>query len=79
MIEAVVFDMDGVLIDSEPVWEEVRREFVAALVGTATNRNGAVGDQRRCGRPAGCCPINGLPPGKMSNYRVGAGYLVSPR
>ena len=29
MIEAVVFDLDGVLIDSEPVWEEVRRELVA--------------------------------------------------
>lgn len=29
MIEAVVFDLDGVLIDSEPVWEEVRRRFVA--------------------------------------------------
>lgn len=28
-IEAVVFDLDGVLIDSEPVWEEVRREVVA--------------------------------------------------
>jgi len=29
VIEAVVFDMDGVLIDSEPVWERVRRKFVA--------------------------------------------------
>lgn len=26
---AVVFDLDGVLIDSEPVWEEVRRAVVA--------------------------------------------------
>jgi len=33
MIEAVVFDCDGVLIDSEPVWEEVRREFVAGRGG----------------------------------------------
>jgi HAD superfamily hydrolase (TIGR01509 family) len=29
MIEAVVFDLDGVLVDSEPVWEEVRRQVVA--------------------------------------------------
>jgi HAD superfamily hydrolase (TIGR01509 family) len=33
MIEAVVFDMDGVLIDSEPVWEEVRRSLVAERGG----------------------------------------------
>jgi beta-phosphoglucomutase-like phosphatase (HAD superfamily) len=33
MIEAVVFDLDGVLIDSEPVWEEVRRGLVAERGG----------------------------------------------
>jgi HAD superfamily hydrolase (TIGR01509 family) len=33
MIEAVVFDMDGVLIDSEPVWEQVRRRVVAEYGG----------------------------------------------
>ena len=27
-IDAVIFDMDGVLIDSEPTWTEVRRRFV---------------------------------------------------
>jgi len=29
VINAVVFDLDGVLIDSEPVWERVRRQVVA--------------------------------------------------
>ncbi|GIF13112.1 HAD family hydrolase [Actinoplanes teichomyceticus] len=28
-IEAVVFDLDGVIIDTEAVWEEVRRAYVA--------------------------------------------------
>jgi len=34
VIEAVVFDMDGVLVDSEPIWEQVRRGVVAEYGGT---------------------------------------------
>jgi HAD superfamily hydrolase (TIGR01509 family) len=33
VLKAVVFDMDGVLIDSEPVWERVRRKLVAERGG----------------------------------------------
>ena len=33
MIEAVVFDLDGVLVDSENVWDEARRELAAERGG----------------------------------------------
>lgn len=33
-VEAVVFDLDGVLVDSETVWDEVRRSFAARHGGT---------------------------------------------
>jgi HAD superfamily hydrolase (TIGR01509 family) len=32
-IQAVVFDLDGVLIDSEPLWDEVREELTRELGG----------------------------------------------
>ena len=35
-ISAVIFDMDGVLIDSEHIWERVRREYVPQHGGTYT-------------------------------------------
>ena len=38
MIEAVVFDMDGVLIDSEQVWDEVRRELAEERGGRWSER-----------------------------------------
>lgn len=34
MADAVIFDLDGVIVDSEPVWEEVRRRYVATHGGT---------------------------------------------
>jgi HAD superfamily hydrolase (TIGR01509 family) len=35
-IRAVIFDLDGVLIDSEPLWEQVRRELVSERGGNWT-------------------------------------------
>jgi HAD superfamily hydrolase (TIGR01509 family) len=32
-VRAIVFDLDGVIVDSEPVWEEVRRGLVAERGG----------------------------------------------
>jgi HAD superfamily hydrolase (TIGR01509 family) len=35
-LEAVIFDLDGVLIDSEPVWEQVRKDYVVERGGRWT-------------------------------------------
>ena len=37
IVEAVVFDLDGVIIDSEQVWDEVREEYVRETGGTYTD------------------------------------------
>ena len=36
MIQAVVFDLDGVIVDSEQVWDDVREEYVRETGGTYT-------------------------------------------
>lgn len=48
-IEAVVFDMDGVLIDSTEAWYGVRRELVADWGGewSAEDERDAMGDNSR--------------------------------
>jgi len=34
LIAAVVFDMDGVIVDSEQVWDDVRESYVREVGGT---------------------------------------------
>ena len=36
MIKAVVFDLDGVLVDSEQVWDDVREQYTREVGGTYT-------------------------------------------
>ena len=36
MIDAVVFDMDGVIVDSEQVWDDVREQYTREVGGTYT-------------------------------------------
>lgn len=66
VIEAVVFDLDGVLVDSEPVWEEVRRRVVADYGG-----HWDADTQDR---------LMGMSTGEWSRYlSSGLGVLLPPR
>jgi beta-phosphoglucomutase-like phosphatase (HAD superfamily) len=38
VIEAVVFDLDGVIVDSEQVWDDVRERYTRETGGTYTDR-----------------------------------------
>jgi HAD superfamily hydrolase (TIGR01509 family) len=80
VIEAVIFDLDGVLIDSEPVWERVRRQVVAEHGG-----RWAPDSQRRLmgmSTPEWASYLSGelgvgLPPGQVAALvieRVAASY-----
>src|SRR5690242_6730018 len=39
LIRAVVFDLDGVIVDSEQVWDDVREAYVRETGGTYTERS----------------------------------------
>ena len=39
MIEAIIFDMDGILVDSEPVWNEARVQLAKSLGKTWTSHD----------------------------------------
>ncbi|MEM1135756.1 MAG: hexitol phosphatase HxpB [Bacteroidota bacterium] len=42
MINTVIFDMDGILIDSEPLWKKAEREIFSSLGVTITNEKSSI-------------------------------------
>ena len=61
---AIVFDLDGVLVDSEPVWDEVRRQVVSDRGGAWTG--------------AATTAMQGMSTAEWSAYLVGLGAAGTP-
>jgi HAD superfamily hydrolase (TIGR01509 family) len=56
VVRAVVFDLDGVLLDSERVWDDARRDFVAETGGTWNDT--ATGDMMGMSSPEWSCYLH---------------------
>lgn len=63
-VDAVIFDLDGVLIDSEQVWDEVRQAFAAAHGGTWT--------------PTATRDMQGMSTPEWGAYLVSLGVRLTP-
>ena len=70
-LQAVLFDMDGLLINSEPLWFQVETEVMARLGGT-WNQSGSESISRSCSAArwtTRCATSWSGPPGRPTRPR----------